>query len=70
MDTALNRVEDIDWHRKAKQWYMRAVGKRGRIITNKKAAMLIANVIKQQTGIILTQEELHAEETLKEIVEE
>lgn len=70
MDTALNRVEDIDWHRKAKQWYMRAVGKRGRIITNKKAAMLIANVIKQQTGVILTQEELHAEETLKEIVEE
>ena len=70
MDTALNRVKDIDWHRNAKQWYMRAVGKRGRIITNKKAAMLIANVIKRQTGIPLSQEELHAEEALKEIVEE
>lgn len=70
METALNKVENIDWHRKAKHWYMRAVGKRGRIITNKKAAMLIANVIKQQTGIPLTQEELHAEEILKEIVEE
>lgn len=70
MDTALYKVEDIDWHRKAKQWYMRAVGKRGRIITNKKAAMLIANVIKRQTGIPLAQEELHAEETLKEFFEE
>lgn len=70
METALKRIEDIDWHRNAKQWYMRAVGKRGRIITNKKAAMLIADVIKQQTGIPLSQDELHAEETLKEIVEE
>ena len=49
---------------------MRAVGKRGKIITSKKAAMLIANVIKQQIGIPLSQEELHAEEVLKEIVEE
>lgn len=70
METALKNIEDIDWHRNAKQWYMRAVGKRGRIITNKKAAMLIANVIKRQTGISLSQEELHAEEALKEIVEE
>ena len=70
MEIALKRIEDIDWHRNSKQWYMRAVGKRGRIITNKKAAMLIADVITQQTGIPLSQEELHAEETLKEIVEE
>lgn len=70
METVLKNIEDIDWHRNAKQWYMRAVGKRGRIITNKKAAMLIANVIKRQTGIPLSQEELYAEEALKEIVEE
>lgn len=70
LDTVLERIENIDWYRNAKQWYMRAVGKRGRIITNKKAAMLIANVIKRQTGISLSQEELHAEEALKEIVEE
>lgn len=70
MDSALKNIESIDWYRNAKQWYMRAVGKRGRIITNKKAAMLISNVIKQQTGIPLSQEELHAEEALKEIVEE
>lgn len=70
MDSVLENIEDIDWCRNAKQWYMRAVGKRGKIITSKKAAMLIANVIKQQIGIPLSQEELHAEEVLKEIVEE
>lgn len=70
METCLEKIESIDWCRNAKQWYMRAVGKRGRIITNKKAAMLIANIIKQQTGIPLTQEEQHAEEVLQEVVEE
>lgn len=70
MESFLCNIEKIDWCRNAKQWYMRAVGRRGQIITNKKAAMLIANVIKQQMGIPLTQEELHAEESLREIVEE
>lgn len=32
--------------------------------------MLIANVIKQQTGISLAQEELYAEEALREIIKE
>lgn len=35
-----------------------------------KAALLIANVIKQQIGIPLSQEELNAEEALKKIIEE
>lgn len=70
METCLKKIESIDWCRNAKQWYMRAVGKRGRIITNKKAAMLIANIIKQQIGIPLTQEEQHAEEVLREVAEE
>lgn len=65
MEKALTNVEKINWSRNAAQWYMRAVGKNGRIITNKKAAMLIANVLKQQIGIPLTQEEMHAEEVLK-----
>lgn len=63
-------VEKINWSRSASQWYMRAVGKNGRIITNKRAAMLISNVIKQEIGIPLTQEELHAEDALKNIREE
>lgn len=64
------KVEQINWNRNAKQWYMRAVGKNGRIITNKKAAMLIANVIKKEIGIPLTEEEKHAEEALKKTIAE
>ncbi len=70
LEDCLKKIEKIDWCRSSKQWYMRAVGKRGRIITNKRAALLIANVIKQETGIPLTQEEQHAEEALKEVVGE
>lgn len=70
LEDRLKKIEKIDWCRSSKQWYMRAVGKRGRIITNKRAALLIANVIKQETGIPLTQEEQHAEEALKEVVGE
>lgn len=64
----LSNVEKINWSRNAKQWYMRAVGKNGRIITNKKAAVLIANVIKKELGIPLTQEEMNAEEYLQKTI--
>jgi len=70
MEEHLKKIETIDWCRKSKQWYMRAVGKRGRIIANKRAAMLIANIIKMATNIPLTPEEHYAEETLKELVGE
>ena len=70
MEKTMADIEKINWSRNARQWYMRAVGKNGRIITNKKAALLIANVIKQQIGIPLSQEELNAEEALKKIIEE
>ena len=70
MEDYLKKIGEIDWCRNSKQWYMRAIGKTGRIITNAKAALLIANVIKQETGIPLTQDEQHAEENLREIVGE
>ncbi len=70
MESYLEKIEKINWSRNAKQWYMRAVGKNGRIITNKKAAMLIANVIKKEIGIPLTQEEKNEEEALKKTIEE
>ena len=54
MEKTMANIEKINWSRNARQWYMRAVGKNGRIITNKKAALLIANVIKQQIGIPLS----------------
>ncbi len=64
MVDGLKKLEGINWSRNAKQWYMRAVGKNGRIITNKKAALLISNVIKKEIGIPLNTEESVAEEDL------
>ena len=66
----MERVADINWSRRAKQWYMRAVGKNGRIITNKKAALLIANAIKKEIRIPLSPEEKDAEMQLKKSIEE
>lgn len=64
----LKKLEKINWSRGARQWYLRAVGKNGRIITNKKAALLIANVLKSQMGLSLTQEEKNAEDSLKRLL--
>ena len=68
MSKMLERMNDIDWSRNASIWKMRAVGKNGRIITNKRAALLIANEIKKQIGIELSSEETSAEKSLKEIL--
>lgn len=70
LEEYLEKIEKINWSRNAKQWYLRAISKNGRIITNKKAAMLIANVIKEAIGIPLTQEEKNAEESLKKTIKE
>lgn len=64
MKNELKGLKNINWSRNSKQWYMRAVGKNGRIITSKKAALLISNVIKKEIGIPLSTEELNAEEAL------
>ena len=69
MDVMLQQMEKINWSRNAQQWYMRAIGKNGRIITNKKAALLISNVIKKEIGIPLSQEEEDAEIQLKKTIE-
>lgn len=68
MKKLMSKIEDINWSRSASCWRMRAIGKNGRIITNKKAGMLIANYIKEQIGIPLSPEELQAENDLKQIV--
>ena len=69
MEPYLKKIDKINWSRNAKHWYMRAVGKNGRIVTNKKAAMLIANVIKKEIGVLLTQDEKNAEDFLKKTIE-
>lgn len=70
MEEGLVKLEEINWCRNAKQWYMRAVGKNGRIITNKKAILLISNVIKNKIGISLTPEEQTAEDALVKTIKE
>jgi len=64
----LKKIDSINWNRNARQWYLRAISKSGRIITNKKAALLISNVIKNEIGIPLSYEEADAEETYKKIL--
>ncbi len=61
MEVYLSRVESINWSRSASAWKMRAVGKNGRILTNKKAVVLISNEIKKEIGLTLTPEEKLAE---------
>lgn len=70
MKNGLRGLEKINWSRSAMQWYMRAVGKNGRIITSKRAAFLISNVIKKELGITLSVEEINAEETLKKTIKD
>jgi DNA sulfur modification protein DndB len=68
MDKYIERLGNINWNRNSKTWLMRAIGKNGRIITNRKAVLLIGNIIKIEMGIPLSQEELDAEESYKKIV--
>lgn len=64
LDQLLKPLEDINWSRNSSQWYLRAIGKNGRIITNKRAAVLIANQIKGSLGLPLSTDEQNAEDTL------
>ena len=64
LESRLVMLEDVNWNRSAPCWAMRAIGKSGRIITNKRAAMLIANEIKKQLGLSLSKDELAAEQQL------
>jgi len=69
MTDYLGKIDSINWNRNSRQWYLRAISKNGRIITNKKAALLISNVIKNEIGIPLSCEEADAEETYKKILD-
>lgn len=63
-------LEKINWNRNSRQWYMRAINQNGRIITNKKAVLLIANVIKENLGLPLSTDESAAEEQLAKTLSE
>ncbi len=70
MHECLKRLDDINWNRSAPIWRLRAISETGRIITNKKAAMLIANVLKSKMGLSLSKDEQKAEEALKSAIGE
>lgn len=70
MEVFMSRISGINWVRNAKHWKMRAIGKNGRVITNKKAGVLICNVIKDVIGITLTNEEKNAEDNYRKSLKE
>lgn len=70
MQQCIKKLDDINWNRNAKVWYLRAISETGRIITNKKAAVLIANVMKKKMGLPLSREEQNIENTLQKTINE
>ncbi len=68
MKEGMKKLDRINWNRNAKIWYLRAISETGRIITNKKAAVLIANVIKMEMNIPFSSEEQSAENSLQKTI--
>lgn len=70
LEQCLVNLEKVNWNRNSRQWYLRAINQNGRIITNKKAALLISNVIKKELGLPLTADESAAEDHLSKSLTE
>lgn len=68
MKECMKKLDGINWSRNARIWYLRAISETGRIITNKKAAVLISNVIKMEMNIPLSSEEQNAENVLQKTI--
>lgn len=66
----LKKLEKINWKRNSTVWYLRAVNESGRIVTNKKAVMLIANIIKINMNIPLSKEEENVENDLQKLLKD
>lgn len=61
LEKRLEKLQEIDWSRTNFNWKMRAINEKGRIITKKSAALLIANVLKLEMGLPLNEQEETAE---------
>ena len=57
----LENLIKINWKRNASQWKLRVIRADGKILTSNKAINLIANQIKKEIGLELTEEETHLE---------
>lgn len=62
MEQYMPLLKKVNWKRSSKKWKLRAIRENGRIITNKKAILLIGNVIKKKLGFNLSEDEQLAEE--------
>lgn len=65
MEKSLPRLRGINWKRTSSIWIGRAIRDNGRIITNKRAVVLITNTIKNTLRIPLSEEENIAETKYK-----
>lgn len=61
INQTVRKIQEIDWRRKAKCWYLRVIKENGRMINNERAILLAANAIKKQMKVKLTEEEREAE---------
>lgn len=68
MNDVITGLRSVNWNRTAPVWHNRAIRSNGRIITNKKAVILISNVIKQELHIQLSPIEQDMENELKQSV--
>jgi len=68
MQKCIKKLDDINWIRNAKVWHLRAISETGRIITNKKAAVLIANVMKKEMELPFSKEEQNAKNVLQKTI--
>lgn len=65
MEEYLPKLKEINWKRSANVWRGRAIRDNGRIITNKRAVILITNTIKKTLQIPLSEEENNIETKYK-----
>ena len=68
MDSVITGLRLVNWNRTDTVWQNRAIRSNGRIITNKKAGVLISNVIKQALHIQLSPIEQDMENELNQTV--
>ena len=61
----MDHLQQINWRRSDPIWKQRAINPKGRIITNKSAAVLIANVIKMEMDLELNETEQQQEKNIQ-----
>ena len=61
LEKILIKIEKVNWRRNANDWQGRVIRNDGKLLTNNEAIILMANYLKQQVGLDLTDEELYSE---------